>query len=97
MQVYFPKEVTVLSVKFKVKKDPSHNGGSFSLAEEEIVIGTECLDRDPMYTFMIICHEVSEIVHECIGTRYRDSSVEGNWKFFWITKSLKHTTGYSLK
>ena len=86
----FPREISIASVKFIVKKDPTHNGGSFSFKDGTLIIGTECINEDPGYTFMVICHEISEIIHVAISTRYSDLSVESNFKFFMDHKEFEN-------
>lgn len=90
MIITFPKKIEILSYTFKVVQDKSHAGGSFSFANSEIVIGTKCLDKDPSYTFNVICHELMEIVHVALSTRYDDASVAGNYKFFQDHKEFEN-------
>lgn len=92
MQLKFPKEITIGSVRFKVIKEKSHNGGSFCFGDGEIRIGVDCIEKDPGYTFMIICHEVAEIIHIILGTRYDDPSVKANYKFFQDHKDFENHT-----
>lgn len=91
MTITFPKKIEVLSYTFKVIQDKSHAGGSFSFSDSEIVIGTKCLHTDPSYTFNVICHELMEIIHVALSTRYDDNSVGGNYKFFQDHKEFENS------
>ena len=58
------KRITSLQVNastFKVVWDKTHNGGSFSYGKNKnINIGTRYMDDNEL--FMVVCHEVMEIV-----------------------------------
>lgn len=82
-----------MSCEFKVITNPKHNGGSFNLVGEGIIeIGTECIKEDPGYTFMLICHEIAEVIHVTMRTRYDDPSVSSNYKFFMDHKEFENHT-----
>lgn len=94
MKIIFPEKIEILSYTFKIKQEESHAGGNFSFVDSKIIIGTKCLNDDPNYTFSVICHELMEVIHVALATRYDDASVEGNYKFFQDHKEFQN--GISL-
>lgn len=90
MKLKFPKKVEIGHVTFTVSYNKNIGcGASFSFADRSIEIGTVQLKRDPNTVFMLICHEVMEIIH-CINcTRYLDGSVIGNYMFIMDHKQFE--------
>ncbi len=83
-------EVNICGYKFKIEWDKTHSGGSFSFSGRAIIIGTSRLKSNSEITFMILMHEVSEIIHLILNTRYDDPSVDGNYKFFLDHKEFEN-------
>jgi hypothetical protein len=81
MKLKFPKEITILSNKFFIKYDKTHNGGSFSISRDEIIIGTKSLKTNPQYTLGIISHEILEIIFVFMGARFDNSRTGDNFLF----------------
>jgi hypothetical protein len=90
MKIIFPKEIFLAAHRFEIKENPEHNGGSFSLDDNLIEIGTLSMAKDPHYTWMVINHEVFEAAVTALGYRYRDASVDGNYKFFMDHKEFEN-------
>lgn len=92
MKLKFPKKIQIAPYSMNVFVDEDSDAASFDLEECRLTIGTKSLKTDPAYVFMLICHEIQEICHLCTGTRYRDTSVDGNYKFFMDHKEFQVTT-----
>lgn len=90
MKLKWPKTIDVVSYKFNVKKDPQSCAASFDFSECRLTIGTKSLKDDPDYVFMLLCHELFEICCAANNVRYRDSSVEGDYKFFLNHKEMEN-------
>lgn len=88
MKLKIPKTVKISTQTFKVEQDLKGYGGSFSFSEGKFVIGTKLLKDEPEHVFMIICHEVMEICTVIMKVRYRDTSVDENFKFFMDHKEF---------
>lgn len=91
MKLQFPQKIEILPYTMNVKTDDQSDGAYFNLDECLLVIGTKSLKTDRDYVFMLICHEIKEICHICTKTRYRDQSVDGNYKFFMDHKEFEVT------
>ena len=91
MKLKFPKTVTVGSYTFDVKKDVKSAGASFAFCDRNITIGTQRLKKDPVSVFNLICHELFEISSVITSTRYDDTSVAANYKFFYDHKEIETT------
>jgi hypothetical protein len=92
MKIHFPDTVKISSWTFKVIQNPEVDGASFDFATNELKIGTKSLKQDPDYVFMIICHELLEMSYAALNYRYRDFSVNENWKFFMDHKEFENAT-----
>jgi len=89
MKLKFPKKVQIGHHLFTVKYDKKEAGGSFSYENREIIIGTEHLEKDPSSVFGVIAHEVMEIIHCMINTRYTDWGTMRDFKFFMTHKEFQ--------
>lgn len=90
MKFKIPRIVMILGQKFDVIKEPDNGGGNFSLGDAEIKIGTKHFKKSPDYTFQILVHEISEVIHCIIATRYDDYSASNNYKFFMDHKEFEN-------
>ena len=97
MKLKFPKTVTIGSYTFDVKKDNKSAGACFSFGDRDITIGTRRLKTDPVSVFNLICHELFEISSVITCTRYDDTSVSENYKFFYDHKEFEMTMGIFSK
>lgn len=89
MRIKFLKNINLLTYKFKIKYDDSHSGATFSFSDLEIVIGTKNYKKSPQQTLQVISHEISEILHVLLNTRYEDGSTTTNYKFFQDHKQFE--------
>lgn len=48
------------------------------------------MEKDPNYVFSLIMHEISELLHTMLDTRYDDRNVRGNYKFFMDHKEFSN-------
>lgn len=87
MTLKFPKKVTILGSDFKVEYNKDIDGSAFYLDNSRIIIGTASLKNDPFYTFMMISHEVMEVVLQMMGARYINPRLENHYLF-----SFNHQT-----
>lgn len=81
MKLKFPKEITILSNRFKMLYDKTTNGGSFNFADGEMIIGTKCLKDDPQHVFQVISHEVMESIYCVMGARYESAREHKHYLF----------------
>lgn len=80
-----PKTVLICGRPYKVKLDPTHDGGQFSETDQTIVVGTISPSKIPD----IFLHEVVEAVMALRNYRYvvqRGELDNGDYRFF-----LNHT------
>lgn len=84
------EQVSICGYKFKMIWNKAHSGGSFHIGDRKIEIGVSQLKANPEIVFMILLHELSEIIHMIINTRYDDPSVDGNYKFFLDHKEFEN-------
>lgn len=89
MELRLPKKVEIGHMTFSVSYHKNEGGAAFSFTDRSIAIGTKQLERDPGSVFMLICHEVMEIIHCITCTRYHDESVEGNYMFVMDHKQFE--------
>jgi hypothetical protein len=81
MKIKFLKKIEILSITFDVVWDKTHNGGAFSNAKSEIVVGTKDYHKDPVYTFGVLSHEILECIFLQMGARYENPRVENTYLF----------------
>ena len=91
MKLKYPKKVEIGGYNFKVLYRKEEYGASFNFTTREIIVGTIQKDVGIEAIFFNITHEIMEIVHCIIGTRYDDSSVENNFKFFMDHKEFENS------
>ena len=60
MKIRRIKKLKVNSTEFQVKWNKSHGGASFNYRDRKLEIGTN--DDNAAYIFMLLCHELWEIV-----------------------------------
>lgn len=90
MKLRLIEEIEILTYKFKVEYDNKDAGGYFSFSERLIHIGTKHLKNNPEYVFMVLSHELMEVICICTATRYGDASLQDNYKFFMDHKEFEN-------
>lgn len=83
------KEIEILDYKFQIHWDKTHSGGSFYFSDHKIIIGCKHEKEHPQQVFHVLMHEISEIIHALLNSRYDDPSVDGNYKFFMNHKEFE--------
>jgi hypothetical protein len=89
-KITIPKKIQILNITFDVILDKNSSGGAFCLSNEEATITIGSKEKLPQMIFEIFLHEVSEVTHALLNTRYSDGSVHGNWKFFLDHKEFQN-------
>lgn len=90
MKIKLLKEVQILNYKFKMVYNRKESGGYFNFSTREIGIGLKHLKNNPEHVFMMLSHEIMEVVTVATNTRYEDTSVHGDWKFFMNHKEFEN-------
>lgn len=90
MKIKKLKKIEILGTPFKIVWDQGSTDASFSYYEQLIRIGCEHIEKDPNYIFSLIMHEISELLHVILSTRYRDGNIENNYKFFMDHKEFSN-------
>lgn len=75
------KSIDILSSRFSIIWDKSHDGGSFSWAEMKIVVGVKSYKKDPTYTLSILSHEIMELILSMMGARFENGRTRDNYLF----------------
>jgi hypothetical protein len=88
--IKFPSSIIVGSFLYNVEIVPEEDGAMFDAGQFLLRIGTKSLDSDPNYVWMVINHEIMEMVFANMGVRYADPSVRENWKFFMDHKEFEN-------
>ena len=70
--------IEILGINFEITWDPTTNGASFDMFTQKILIGTQSPED---WQWNLVSHEISEIIHCQLCTRYSDYSVGGNYRF----------------
>lgn len=83
-------KINICGYVFKIEWDKTHSGGSFFFNDRTIIIGSSRIKTNVEITFMILMHELSEIIHLIINTRYQDPSCDTNYKFFLDHKEFEN-------
>lgn len=81
MKIKRIKSIKINSDKFKIKWNKNHSGGSFSYRDHVIEIGTREVEAD--HIFMIIYHELQEIVALEMNVRFRRPDVDSDYIFVY--------------
>lgn len=90
MQIKKLKKIEILGTPFKIIWDQDNNDAGFNYYEQSIRIGCDLMEKDPNYVFSLIMHEISELLHVILSTRYRDGNIEDNYKFFMDHKEFSN-------
>jgi|SRR6187402_218684 len=89
MKLKYPKKITIGSTDFKIKYDKTNSGGSFTFDNPLITIGTYDLQHgNDIYVFMIMCHEIMEVINTMSCTRYHCPG-DTDFKFFMSHKEFR--------
>ena len=81
MKIKRIKSLQINSYRFKVKWNKSHNAGSFHFGDLEIEIGIKG-EHDEII-FMLICHELMEIVAVECNVRLRRPDCDSDYIFVY--------------
>lgn len=90
MKLRIPDKVQIREIEFTIVTNDKADGGWFDLSKSVIGIGTQNLSSNPGYVFMCICHEISEVIHVLLSTRYDDYSSQDNYKFVMDHKEFEN-------
>jgi hypothetical protein len=85
------KKVKILGHTVLIQWDENFNGGAFALEGDvtAIQIGCEALKTDPSRTHSTLMHELSELIHVLLCSRYDDMGGNG-YKFFMSHKEFQN-------
>ena len=81
MRIKRIKKLRVNSDNFTIKWDKTHSCGSFSYRDHTIEIGVR--DVTDEHIFMVLSHELQEIVAVEMGLRFPRPDCEGDYMFFY--------------
>ena len=84
------KTIDILHKTFTIEWDKNEYGGWFSMDDggDKIGIGTKSLKSSPESVYDTLLHELSEVVHVLMNTRYEDYGGTG-FKFFMDHKQFQ--------
>lgn len=89
MQLKFPKKIIIGAMEFNIKYEKESYAGSFSYDDDEIIIGIKNYKEKPLYTLSVIIHELTEVLHCQMHTRFQPSDNLSNYLFSYSHK--EHT------
>ena len=81
MKLKLIKKIEILAATFSISYNTEHDGGHFSMATSSIEIGIKQLDKDALYVFSTISHEVMEVIFCMMSMRYDNGRLDGNYLF----------------
>ena len=81
MRIKRIKSIKINAVRFKIKWNDSHSGGSFSYGDNVIEIGTELVSDS--HIFSVICHELMEIAALEMNVRFRRPDCDSDYIFVY--------------
>jgi hypothetical protein len=81
MKIKRIRKIKINCYEFKIKWDGTHGGGSFSYGSMEIEIGTK--DRTEEEIFMVVCHEIVEIVAVEMNVRFQRPDCDSDYIFVY--------------
>ena len=85
------KEIDIIGHTFKIVWEPKKFGGSFDFDGWVMKIGCgDIKENNPQITWQILMHEISEIVHAILNTRYVDRGTSEDYKFFMSHKEFQN-------
>lgn len=85
-----PSKLTIINEVFTVIQEPDKNGASFNYGDNTITVGTKLLEDQPAYVFEILCHEIAEVIHVKVNTRYEASGSEKDYLFNQTHKEFEN-------
>lgn len=85
-----PSKLTIVNEVFTVIQEPYRNGGSFNYADNTITVGTKLLEDQPAYVFEVLCHEIAEVIHVKVNTRYEATGSEKDYLFSQSHKEFEN-------
>lgn len=93
MKFKFPKKIKIGAYDYKVVYDKKSGGGSFALPYKgkvgKITIGTRDMKGDNGDFLGIVLHELSEIIHVELCSRFTEPGTSDN--YFFNYRHDKHT------
>ena len=92
MKIKIPKTITVCSTTFKIKQR-NDDQARFSYDKSCIEIGTRYLKTDPTRVLELIIHELTEIIHIELYTRYQTND---DLRFEFHYTHRQHTTACAM-
>ena len=92
MKIKRIKKLKVNSYTFDVKWNKNHNGGAFRYGEKSIEIGTKGNDVESI--FMVLCHELLEIVALEMNVRLPRPDCDSD--FIFVYDHRQHETMANL-
>ena len=85
-----PDKIYIIAQEFLVIQTKEHGGGSFDFKESTIEIGIRDIETSPDYTFSILVHEISEVIHCFLNTRYHSYGSITDYKFVMDHKEFEN-------
>lgn len=90
MKLKLPKEITVLTDRFDIHYDKTHNGASFSFRDSKMVVGIKAMPHNPIKTLGVISHELMEIILCSMGGRFYNDRISENYLFVFNHQTLEN-------
>ena len=98
MKFKYPKKIKIGAYDYKMIYDKNSGGGSFELPSKgkigSIKIGTRDMKGDDGDFLAILCHELTEIIHVELGSRYTEGGTANDYVFNY--RHDKHCTINSM-
>jgi hypothetical protein len=90
MKYKIPKKLLIVGQEYIIKKDKNSNGASFSMSNKEIILGIAQIKTRPERVFEALVHEISEIIHSSLDTRYEAWGNVADYKFVLDHKEFQN-------
>lgn len=86
------QKIKILNHTVQIEWNANENGGWFSIEGDgtNIGIGCKALSTEPERTYSTLMHELSELIHSLLCTRYTDMGADGDYKFFMGHKEFQN-------
>jgi len=83
MKLKFPKKIQIDDVIWNIKYDKKEAGGSFNYDKHLLKIGTKLYKEQPIRTFVVIIHELKEIIQVQQTTRFLRDDCDSDYIFVY--------------